>query len=91
MGRKISPQTEKSKAKRARSWAKNQQAKTARVMIQEQRHRENVNRGYTGKQLDDATRRYAKTDKTLTYRALKAFVDNNKSTELYIASEMGLI
>lgn len=82
---------EKAKAKRARSQAKSEQAKIARVMIQQQRERENANRGYTGKQLDNAIRRYAKLDKTLTYRALKSFVDNNKSTELHVASEMGLI
>lgn len=75
---------EKAKAKRARSWNKRQQEKIANTMINEQRHRENVNRDYTGKQLDDATRKYAKLHH-LPYRQIIV------GSELTIASEMGLI
>lgn len=75
---------EKAKAKRSRSWNKTQQAKIARIMIQEQRQRENVRRGYTGKQLDDATRKYAKLHH-LPYRQIIV------GSELTVAAEMGLI
>lgn len=79
---------EKAKAKRARSRAKSEQAKIARVMIQQQRERENANRGYTGKQLDNAIRRYAKTH-GYSYRW---FVNNLSDVgRLDVASQMGLI
>ena len=41
---------EKAKAKRARSWAKNQEAKKERIAEQEVRHAYNVKVGSTGKQ-----------------------------------------
>lgn len=41
---------EKAKAKRARSWAKNQEAKRQRIAEQEARHAHNLKVGSTGKQ-----------------------------------------
>ena len=54
--------TDKAKATRARSWQKNQSAKSERVAEQEKRHAHNVKVGSTGKQranqkVKDAKRR----------------------------------
>jgi hypothetical protein len=51
------PQTDKSKAKRARSWAKNQEAKKVRIAEQESREKHNREVGTTGKQRDNALRK----------------------------------
>lgn len=44
------PATDKAKATRARSWQKNQVAKTERIADNEKRHAHNIKVGSTGKQ-----------------------------------------
>ena len=56
----IKTQSDKSKAKRARSWQKNQEAKKNRVAENELRHEHNVKVGSTGKQRANAARKEAK-------------------------------
>lgn len=51
---------EKAKAKRARSWNKNQEAKKQRIADQEARHAHNVKVGTTGKQRANAARKLKK-------------------------------
>lgn len=79
---------EKSKARRAKSWVTSQREKMNNITQQAKREKINAERGFTGKQLDNAIRRYAK-EFGLNYRILKDGMD--KSAELNIASEMGLI
>lgn len=80
---------EKSKSRRARSWAQNQIFKNNMKTDQARREQINANRGFTGKQLDNAIRRNAKLH-NLNYRVLRK-ENTNESFRLSIASEMGLI
>ena len=54
------PQSEKSKAKRARSWSKNKEAKELRVAEQQEREENNRKLGTTGKQRANANRKVAR-------------------------------
>lgn len=51
----------KAKEKRARSWAKNQEAKKARIAEQEKREKRNKELGTTAKQRANVARKEAKT------------------------------
>jgi len=53
----VKTQSEKTKLKRARSWAKNQEAKKERIADNEARHEHNLKVGSTGKQRDTALRK----------------------------------
>ncbi len=93
----LSKHLPKRASKDHRSHVTRQRSRNAREALriinkaeQAKREQANLKRGYTGKQLDNAVRKYAKL-RGLDYRKeLKAFVAF-ESTELHIASEMGLI
>lgn len=62
----VKASTEKAKATRARSWAKNQEAKKARIADNEKRHEHNVSVGSTGKQRANQAAKVArKLDKAM--------------------------
>jgi hypothetical protein len=79
----------KAKAVRERAYNKAQRTKADNKADQATREAVNRQRGYTGKQLDTAARKYAKMN-GVTYRELRPFM-KNLSTEVDIASTFGLI
>jgi hypothetical protein len=79
----------KAKAVRERSYNKAKTEKKLTIALQKEREAVNRQRGYTGKQLDKAARKYAKMN-GVTYRELRPFM-KNLSTEVDIASTFGLI
>lgn len=91
----LSKNLPKRAAKDHRSHITRQRSRNARealrqinIIANQKAHENNLKRGYTGKQLDNAIRKYAKA-RGENYRFVKDLM--NSQTELYIASEMGLI
>lgn len=81
---------EKAKAKRQRSYSKRQAIKLINIAENDGQRIHNVSRGYTGKQFDNAIRRYSKMH-GYDYRGIRSETIGHAENTAYIVTEMRLI